>query len=335
LTQPSHQGKVPSFKRWKINMDRTTYLQQDDIRGFVTWLVTNLPTMPIHLKFSKSKNYVPGGLDKIVTGIQGAQACYQWAGDWETVSAKIKGFREAIRLSALASDEAATYKVCRDILKWGGVDNASSISFLDARKSKKDLTAYLLRVEPLLALDTSNRLSDITEEKVLAYNSGLTKIHALFDTTGSPIYDGRVGAAIAAHYHLYRETLTEPTPPIADYRRFAMDAGQGCLIRDPRLLGIGFAGTPMLNRQRPAELARRQVQLGWIMRDVLDKSPNLFSHVSEMNQRCHCFEAGLFMMGYDLRALVPGGWQIPEPRQLIAKRESMRKSAAKRRARQK
>ncbi|NWA24525.1 hypothetical protein HX866_06450 [Pseudomonas gingeri] len=316
-------------------MDRTTYLYQDDIRNFVTWLVANLPTMPVHLKFRKSRNYVPDGLDKIVTGIQGAQACYQWAGDWATVSATLKGFRQAIRLYALAGDDAETYTVCREILKWGGVDNASTISFLDERKSQRDLAAYLLRVEPLLVLDRANRLSDITEEKVPAYNSGLTKIHALFDTTGSPIYDGRVGAAIATLYHLYRETLIGTTHPPADHRQFAMDAGQGCQIRDPRLLGLGFAGTPILRRQRPAEWARRQVQLGWIMRDVLDKSPNLFSNLLEMNQRCHCFEAGLFMMGYDLRALVPGGWQIPEPRQLVAKRESMRKSAAKHRARPK
>lgn len=314
-------------------MDRDAYLQQDDIRYFVAWLADNLKTLPMHLKFSKSRNYVPNGLDEVVTGIQGVQACYQWAGNWTTVSKILQDFRKAIRHAALAGDDEATYAVCREILRWGGVDNPSSIRFLDDKKSHNNFGAYLLRVEPLLALNGANRLSDITEELVPTYNSGMTKIHALFDTTGLPIYDGRVGAAIAALYHLYRASLVDKKHPAADHRRFAMDAGQGCQIRDPRLLGIGFVGTPTLNRSKPHQWAQRQVQLGWIMQDVLLKSPSLFSDALEMDQRCHRFEAGLFMMGYDLRALIPSGWQIAEPLQLVKKRQSAKKYYAARRAR--
>ncbi|KPW89208.1 hypothetical protein ALP58_01892, partial [Pseudomonas savastanoi] len=44
-----------------------------------------------------------------------------------------------------------------------------------------------------------------------------TKIHALLDTTGSPIYDGRVGAAIALLYHLYRQGTGTTAPQALDF----------------------------------------------------------------------------------------------------------------------
>ncbi|VVO69274.1 hypothetical protein [Pseudomonas fluorescens] len=66
----------------------------------------------------------------------------------------------------------------------------------------KNLMNYLKQCQALLALDRKQQLNHLTKQNILRFDSGMTKIHALLDTTGSPIYDGRVGAAIALLYCL-------------------------------------------------------------------------------------------------------------------------------------
>ncbi|MBX9799813.1 MAG: hypothetical protein K2Y13_10170 [Burkholderiaceae bacterium] len=313
-------------------MNRQEYLNQPDVNKFINWLATQLPTLPMHFVFSKSPKYVPNGINTQLIGISAAQSQYQWGGDWDSVSKVLTTLREQINDAVRSGDDQLTYNVSRAILRWGGVDNRPTIDFLDNLRSQNKLAAYFLQVESLLRLDSANRLSDITSLSVPAFNSGLTKIHALLDKTGSPIYDGRVGAAISTLYHLYRidlESSSESVP--ADHSRFAFDEGQGCQVRDPKLLGAQFKGTPKLNRKKPMEWARRQLQLGWIMREVLERAPELFGHVKEISERCHHFEAGLFMMGYDLRALIPDAWLQPEPLSLTKKRLRTRTFAAKKR----
>jgi hypothetical protein len=311
-------------------MNKQEYLSQPDVNNFINWLTAQLPTLPMHFVFPKSRNYVPNGINTKLIGISAAQSLYQWGGNWDKVSNTLTTFRGQINDAVRSRNDQLTYNVCRSILNWGGVDNRTTIHFLEKLKSQNELAIYFLQVESLLRLDSTNRLSDITSQNVPAFNSGLTKIHALLDKTGSPIYDGRVGAAISTLYHLYRidlESSIEYVP--ADYSRFAFDEGQGCQIRDPKLLGPQFKGTPRLDRKKPMEWARRQLQLGWIMRAVLERSPKLFGHLKEVSERCHYFEAGLFMMGYDLRALIDGAWQKPEPLSLTTKRLRARTYATK------
>ncbi|POD73096.1 hypothetical protein BKM07_03040 [Pseudomonas syringae group genomosp. 3] len=57
---------------------------------------------------------------------------------------------------------------------------------------------------------------------------------------------------------------------------------------------------------------RLEAQPGWIIRAEIEGS-ELFAKQPQLVDRCHAFEAGLFMMGYDLRSLVPDGYMIPVP----------------------
>lgn len=84
------------------------------------------------------------------------------------------------------------------------------------------------------------------------------------------------------------------------------------------------------NRAKPHEWATRQLQLGWIVRHLLETHCEIFPGLS-IEERCHRFEAGLFMMGYDLRSMVPNGWDMPEPPVLVRKRKTLSESRQRKR----
>lgn len=288
-------------------MNKKQFLNQQDVQDFVKWLVDNLPTLPVHLKVARSNRFVPEAIDCKVQGIEAVQAKYHWGGDWEAVKAQLRRLRIRLRLAIRARDEFATYAACKAILAWGNVYGA--VDFLNEQLEKKILVNYLKQCRPLLALDREQRLCHLTKQSILRFDSGMTKIHALLDTTGSPIYDGRVGAAIALLYHMYRQGTGAIAPVALD---FAWGPGIGEQIRDPKHLKLGYDGTPQLSTTSRHLWARRQLQLGWIIRAVLEKT-ELFAKLPRQVERCHAFEAGLFMMGYDLRGLVPNGYAISVP----------------------
>lgn len=313
-------------------MDRDAFLQQPDVQGFVRWMGENLPNLTIDLRFARS-NYVRKTLKEKVIGIQGAQQAYHWDGRWDDVSKVLKAFRERLRDAALGDDVAAAYTVCEEILEWGGVLNPASVTFLQGLAASGELPGYLIDVEALLRLDSSNRISHITLKSVPVFNSGMTKIHAIFDESGSPILDGRVAGAAATLYHLYRSGVCHQTAPAANHLMFAWEEGPGIQVRNPQMLGPQYMGTQRLNRGKPHEWAARQLQLGWIIRHLLETHVEIFPALA-IEERCHRFEAGLFMIGYDLRSIVPNGWDIPEPPALARKRKTQadwrkRKRAAK------
>lgn len=296
-------------------MNRTEFLLLEDTNDFIRWLTLHLPTLPIHLKVLDS-DFVPKGIDCHVEGIEAVQALYQWKGDWQTVSFKLRRMRLRLRLATLFGSESATHEVCKAILTWGGVDGAEE--FLELKRKDNDLIGYLKRTARLLALDQEQRLRELTKDQILRFDAGMTKIHAIFDKTGSPIFDGRVGAAISMLYLMYRKHRASPLPPALS---FAWGPGRGHQIRNPRHLGLGYDGTPQLSTKSRHLWAKRQLQLGWIIRAVLENS-KLFAHIPRLTDRCHAFEAGLFMMGYDLRCMIPNGFSIePPPKQKDRRRQ--------------
>jgi len=297
-------------------LDREAFLGLADVEAFISWLVTNLASLQVHLKV-RSSAFVPGGIDAQVTGIEAVQAYYRWSGDWATVSQLLSNYRENIRAAVRSGDQDATYLASVDILEWGNVP--SSAGYLAGLRQQGLLVQYLKNIAPLLSPVGRQKLTELTRASIPRFNSGLTKVHALLDDAGSPIYDGRVGAAIAMLYHLYRHSPAAAGE--AQHSMFAWGpgyespgAGRRRTIRNPRLLALGYDGTPqLLSHTSPHIWARRQVILGWIIRAVLDRSGLFGADGVDMAGRCHAFEAALFMLGYDLRCLVPGGWLIPDP----------------------
>lgn len=295
-------------------LDRAKFLALPDIAAFVAWLAANLPTLPVHLKLRRSQ-FVPQAIDVRLTGIEQVRDHYQWRGTWPVVQRQLSTLRADLQATVQAGDDDAAYLASVAILDWGNVPK--SASFLDTLRRDRKLVPYLTTRAQLLSPVGTQQLTELSKSVFFKFNSGLTKVHALFDSHGSPIYDGRVGAAIAMLYHLYRQS--DLAVGLADHHVFAwgpgMEVQQATVlrqIRNPRLRG--YAGTPqLLGHQSPHLWARRQLILSWIIREVLLNSRLFEADQTDLAGRCHAFEAGLFTLGYDLRALVPGGWAVPDP----------------------
>ncbi|MBN0756351.1 hypothetical protein JTL99_33755, partial [Pseudomonas aeruginosa] len=123
-----------------------------------------------------------------VQGIEAVQGQYQWKGKWATVKVRLDALREDLRSAVQAEDQDDTFSACAAILDWGNVP--SSKGFLLELSQNGQLVKYLTDRQPLLSPAGTQKLSDLTKQRFSRFNSGLTKVHALLDTDGSPIYDG-------------------------------------------------------------------------------------------------------------------------------------------------
>lgn len=300
-------------------MNREAFLAQPDLRAFVQWLANTLPTLSVDLRLLPS-NFVRGGHKATVKGIEAVTAEYRWKGDWPTVSALLKTLRKDLRIAVAAGDESATLKACVAILEWGNVPKSKE--FLQGLAAENALVEYIAVRAALLSPAGDQALTDLNKSVFPKFNSGLTKIFALLCPDGSPIYDGRVGGAIALLYHLYRESPSARGAGPTNHRCFAwgpglddQDSERVRQIRNPAALGRGYLGTPqLLGYQSPHLWAQRQLILGWIIRAVLAKTDWYGGRAVDIADRCHAFEGALFMAGYDLRCMIPGGWEIPDPK---------------------
>lgn len=275
-------------------MDRETFLAQPDVEGFIAWLQVELPRLDVHLNFLSSR-FVKGGLNKRVVGIEQVHMQYRWGSDWTGTKRHLDLLRNNLRAALAAKCDSKAYLACLAVLQWGGVSGA--IPFLHRLRSKGKLVEYLTDCIPLFALNGNQYLSDLNTRSIQHFDAGMTKIHALLDPTGSPIYDSRVGAAIAMLYAMYRVGRQPPALLV-----FPSGAARGKQIRDPA--AFGFAHSPQFHTREVTkeEWARSQLELGWIIQATLAGNSMFEGTLAE---RCHCLEAALFMIGYDLRCLVP------------------------------
>jgi len=306
-------------------MDRNSFLAQPGVAAFVVWLVERLPTLPVRLRFVSSK-FVPGGIDTSVSGIEAVLAHYRWrarwrdprtgkpveSDDWATTRASLERLSTWLRESVANGDELAAGAAAREVLRWGGVRGA--IPFIESKVRQNAWCAYLKELAPLFALDGEQTLEALHAGNVQRFDSGLTKIHSLLDTTGSPIYDSRVGAALAMLYELFRHDTARHGVQ-HDWLGFPSGQPRGRQIRDPGELGFKASPqfhTPEIKREG---WARWQLSAGWIIRAVVERT-QLFTAeaasetVSHSAVRCHAFEAALFMVGYDLRSLVESAEEV-------------------------
>lgn len=287
-------------------MKREKFLAQPEVEAFIAWLAASLPALTFKLRFKSSK-FVPGGLTADVQGIEQVLGHYRWKASWydanqtavesETwtqTQRSLGQLREWLSSAVNAGDERQALQACLQILRWGGVKGA--IPFLHRLAVRDELTSYLQKMAGLMSLDGDNDLDDLDASSVERFDSGLTKIHALLDVSGSPIYDSRVGAAIAMLYSLFRQQWAGRGKPLL---RFPSGGARGDQVRNPGAF-LNSVGAPQFSSIEYAAWARWQVQLGWIIRALLERT-GWFAEQGAMPARCHAFEASLFMLGYDLR----------------------------------
>ncbi|KAK42366.1 hypothetical protein BG58_04805 [Caballeronia jiangsuensis] len=288
---------------------------------FCDWLAKRLPELPLHLKFAHSRA-VPGGLDAHVHGIEEVLQRYYWkakfmdqhgkivvSDDWKSTRRSLHELGNWLRTSVAAGDETFAATAAFAILKWGGVSSAKP--FIERKRNEGAFCPYLLGLAPLFSLNCDVDTDQLTAENVERFDSGMTKIHAIFDTTGSPIYDSRVGAALAMLFAIFLHETESPPQHVGNGLLFPSGEARGNQVRDPRELGLGLPGAPQFyTGATPRHVwARWQVQTGWIIQSVLQRNPQLFASLESADDgnpfaaRCHALEASLFMIGYDLRCL--------------------------------
>lgn len=287
-------------------MKREQFLAQPEVESFIAWLAVNLPTLTFKLRFKASK-FVPGGLTADVQGFEQVLEQYRWKASWQDTNQSsvdsqtwaetqrsLGQLSEWLTSAVNRGDEQQALQACLQILRWGGVRGA--IPFLHRLAAKGELSSYLQKMAGLMLLDGDNDLNDLDAISVERFDAGLTKIHALLDPSGSPIYDSRVGAAIGMLYSLFRQQWTGSGKALL---AFPSGGARGSQIRNPGAFLNGLAA-PQFSAIDYAAWARWQVRLGWIIRALLERT-GWFAEQGALPARCHAFEASLFMLGYDLR----------------------------------
>lgn len=302
-----HESPVPTLdiSHKATRMNRHDFLSQPDVEAFVTWLVENLPVLSFKLQFKPSQ-FVPGGMKLDVEGFESVIHHYRWQATWLDASRcsvnsqtwtetqqSLRRLRSWLASSVNSGDDQQTHMACLEVLRWGGVSGAKP--FLHRKAEKGELSAYLREMADKMVLDGTNDLNDLTISNVERFDAGLTKIHALLDPSGSPIYDSRVGAAISMLYSLFRQECGVGKQLLA----FPSGYARGNQIRNPKAFLNGVAA-PRFSTLHYVDWARWQVRLGWIIRAVLERT-SWFAEQGALPERCHAFEASLFTIGYDLR----------------------------------
>jgi hypothetical protein len=290
-------------------MNRVEFLNEE--KGFVEWLVGKLPALEITLKIANSR-FVPGGVEATCRGMEEVLTNYRWQAldgdevvscDWPSTRDYLSKLAGHLRDSVDNGNEDSAENACLKVLRWGGVlrDKRGAKPFILGQTIAGTLVRYLKATRDLLRLDAEQSLEDVTADRVIKFDSGMTKIHALLDESGLPIYDSRVGAAISMLEALYRMELGD----VRSSPHFASGRARGAQVRNPGKLG--FDNAPIVFGLRPNIWAQNQLKLGWVISAVIDGS-NLFRNEGGVPARCHALEASLFMMGYDLKC-----FGIPKP----------------------
>jgi hypothetical protein len=287
-------------------MNRNTFRSSPEVSSFTHWLTNRHRTLSIELAI-KSTRFVPGGIRKELTGLDALISCYRWrasgteTGDWEETKAYLRRLGDELKESIDGADDGKAFEVCREIFAWGGDRNplVGAFPYLSMLRDEGKLAGYLDGTRRAFTLDDA--VIDDERPAAMKMNSMLTKVHALASDDGLPIYDSRVAAAIAALVELWRREEGKTLQPLPAELTFpAVSRGRSvrCLFADAQNPGLlqYTAGDVVDTATR---WSASKIRLGWLMSEVLERSPALFAMESRRG-RMHAFEASLFMIGYDI-----------------------------------
>ena len=302
-------------------VEKNEFLDMPEVAAFVKWLAVDSKLRKFQLNIKNSR-YVDTAIVEEVTGIEGLLDKYRWKSvwinpennnavesmDWVSTQSSTTQLGDGLRRALDQGDQELALAWSLSILKWGGVSGARM--FLNQLTAEGELIEYLQHVTALLSLDGEGRYSELDDNSIKRFDAGLTKIHAFLDSSGSPIYDSRVGAAISMYVAIFSK---ERNISIEQLRFPAGDA-RGSQIRNPN--GFGFNAAPKFytTAVSGADWARAQLKLGWILQAVVEQS-DIFSEVAVSQvERIHAFQGALFMAGYDLRCFHHANSESAVPR---------------------
>lgn len=263
-------------------MLRPEYLADPDVVTFAAWMKQRL-CEPGSFKHSWTSGR---GRAWSCSSLYEAYLSYRWPDNstrsLDEVSSELDDISSRLRRAVEQGDRDTFDSPARDALAWGRV--AGSVGKLDA--FWEALPDSLERLAP----ETAN-LDDLDG---IPMNSSWTKLyHLLLDDF--PIYDGRVGAALAYLVRLFLEERGRQDIPIplhfgwTDSRK-RPDGGPH---RDPGSPSMQFGQLPRNRKLHP----RCNVMAAWLLGEL--STFECFGQLPE-HARTRALEAALFMVGYEL-----------------------------------
>ena len=290
-------------------MNKTHFLALNEVQLFIEWQTLFLAQLDINLQVKRSI-FVPNGINMKLHSIESVLAHYMWtsswtdwqthqiieSGDWLSTQKSLGLLRQRLREAVCSGDEQNALKACLAVLQWGGVNG--SVAFLQRKARNNQLVHYLTQTQRLLTLNGEQHLEQISTSSIGRYDSGLSKIFALLDESGIPMYDSRVGAMIG----YCRAMLQRNLLPLGTMFNFPTGQAHGQQVRNAGELNLNFPMAPEFYSQHVSHhsWAQYQVKLGWIMQEILNKG-DWFKNEGDLTARCHALEACFFMCGYDLK----------------------------------
>jgi hypothetical protein len=114
-----------SFFREEQAMNKTTFIQDQEVQAFMHWIGQNLHTLQIDLNI-KSSRFVPKGIKKRCIGFHEVLNEYIWkaegmkTGDWLESVSTLSSLIANLRHAADRGSDVDALDACKAILKWGG-----------------------------------------------------------------------------------------------------------------------------------------------------------------------------------------------------------------------
>jgi len=284
-------------------MHRTQYLATASVNDFIDWLANNLhhESLFAHSYFDRSRKETVA-----FAGLEDACDKYYWkhrgavglpAGDnLDSSHAALSALRSALQKAIKSADGGATLKTSTEVMAWGGV-RAGNVRWLTAQSTR--LTQILKTTAAALASDDLAHPLLATRGQ-LRFNAGMTKIYSLL-VDDFIIYDSRVAAAlgwIVVKYCQYRNLADVPGELAFPWAPAKEDSNaKAPKNRNPRTGSYHF---PRLIAGE--HHAIWNLRASWILAQVLTRGrAGAFNRDSAI-PGLRCFEAALFMIGYDLHA---------------------------------
>ncbi|MCA8070027.1 hypothetical protein [Burkholderia vietnamiensis] len=305
-------------------MNRTEYLKDTDVQGFVTFLagVIRSESLGLSIGFSRNQLYAgfeekfPGGDHDYRNGgspvyvvraesLERLFDMYWWnRKDFEgnmialnAVSARIK---EAIEGENSSRAYALAEAACHEVMKWGFGERrrAYEANMSWAKQQGRALPQVLRMGREALSGDNPDIEAFGGDESRHPHsprmNAGWTKYYALA-LPNHIIYDGRVGAALGYLVQRYLTTLSRAAG-VPEKLGFLWANGVGSgTLRDPSADGHQF-GKLYGGRYGSKSWAQVNVWANWILSDARDKARAEWCAGPDGLRR---LEAALFMLGYD------------------------------------
>jgi hypothetical protein len=290
-------------------MEKRQYLDRPHVRAFCNYLARWFDSGQVHLRL-KATRFVPGGIDTECCGIAEILENYRWASSWtdsngvevasscwKSTEKSLFGLRRQLSAAIKERKDTPVLEACRRVCEWGGDRSflKGAMAFLSNLQGQGAVSNYLERCKNELALSSAD-LGKLQRAPSIKMNSMLSKIHALLADDGLPIYDSRVAGAIGGLVELYlRAEKVGRRPHELDFPAIQVHRSAASLIPGVVPKWVSYSDS--------RSWVDAKVRLGWILRAVVEPSEGEVQERAE--RRMHAMEAALFMVGYDVRSLLP------------------------------